>query len=362
MIDRSGAVIVGTTGAGTWNSCLAVVRLVNGVEQPVRAIHSARGAITLLAIDGAGRTALFLRYLPASDGRLGPRQLFTVQTDGDGLRQLTDEPAGVSAGTMSADGRVIWYVTGSARLLKLDVSSGEIKEVIARSPFLDGARLSTAGSATRFTGAGLAGSLEVRFDGEPIPTIWTADEELVLQLPWEATSGKLDLIWRPHSESPFEFVDAGQSAILLRDLPQTNPRFEILNGYALDTAYPHVLAVHDESGAWVTPDSPAKPGEIVHVYAVGLGPVSPAVRTGEPGPNSPLASLMSSVKCSALGSPLPVYFAGLAPQTVGFYQISLRLPESIVSDGLALTSTVDRFSDNYGYPLDGSIATAASSR
>ena len=48
-------------------------------------------------------------------------------------------------------------------------------------------------------------------------------------------------------------------------------------------------AIHHDWSSYVTSDSPALPGEVLHFYGTGFGPVQPAVATGTPAPASPLA-------------------------------------------------------------------------
>jgi hypothetical protein len=112
-------------------------------------------------------------------------------------------------------------------------------------------------------------------------------------------------------------------------------------------------------GTLVTANSPAKPGETVVIYAYGLGPTTPAVKSGEAtptpapvlGPASPAFVRTVSVQfdfrpnaspsdpyltIQGVISPTPITgpvapaptFVGLTPGQVGLYQINLPLPSS----------------------------------
>ena len=95
-------------------------------------------------------------------------------------------------------------------------------------------------------------------------------------------------------------------------------------------------------GSRVTPDSPANPGEVVVVYAWGLGSTTPAVQTGAPtpapapalGPPGPGSDVVVGFDFRSNAGPsnptsmtshVPVY---LTPGQVGLYQINVQLPDS----------------------------------
>ena len=95
-------------------------------------------------------------------------------------------------------------------------------------------------------------------------------------------------------------------------------------------------------GSRVTPDSPANPGEVVVVYAWGLGSTTPAAQTGAPapapapvlGPPGPGSDVVVGFDFRSNAGPsnptsmtshVPVY---LTPGQVGLYQINVQLPDS----------------------------------
>ncbi|MGH9667845.1 MAG: hypothetical protein ACRD9L_25785, partial [Bryobacteraceae bacterium] len=92
-----------------------------------------------------------------------------------------------------------------------------------------------------------------------------------------------------------------------------------------------VAAAHAD-GSPVTGDAPARPGEIVVLYATGLGQTAPPVVYGE------LATKATSIR-NQLGlqvliggvplEPNAISYAGLAPGFAGLYQINLQLPATV---------------------------------
>lgn len=97
------------------------------------------------------------------------------------------------------------------------------------------------------------------------------------------------------------------------------------------------LATHAD-GSMITTANPGKVGEVVVLYAVGLGPTTPVVPTGQAAPSpSPMATKEFFLRFSATNSPVGVddlpredwprpLFVGLVPGFVGLYQVNLQLP------------------------------------
>lgn len=69
----------------------------------------------------------------------------------------------------------------------------------------------------------------------------------------------------------------------------------------------------------VTPDTPAKSGDVLLAYCAGLGATSPAVADGIASPISPAATTQYPVTLKIGGKNAPVSFAGLVPGLVGLY-------------------------------------------
>jgi uncharacterized protein (TIGR03437 family) len=88
-------------------------------------------------------------------------------------------------------------------------------------------------------------------------------------------------------------------------------------------------------GSVFTPSSPARPGEIVSLWATGLGETTPAAD----GFQIPIAAapLIAGANLSILlggvaVDPGAVEYAGVAPGFAGLYQINLTLPASTGSN------------------------------
>ena len=87
----------------------------------------------------------------------------------------------------------------------------------------------------------------------------------------------------------------------------------------------------EPDGSVLTPASPARPGDIVILYATGLGGVTPPAVYGQL--PTAAAPLIAGANLSILldGTAVPpnaIDFAGVAPDFAGLYQINLTLPMS----------------------------------
>ncbi|MBI4874859.1 MAG: hypothetical protein HY822_09540 [Acidobacteria bacterium] len=83
-------------------------------------------------------------------------------------------------------------------------------------------------------------------------------------------------------------------------------------------------------GSVITEERPARPGEIVVLYATGLGRTVPNPAPGEVPAQAAVLEHWSQFEVLVNGEPLKqdrVLYAGLAPGFPGLYQINLRLPE-----------------------------------
>ncbi len=88
-------------------------------------------------------------------------------------------------------------------------------------------------------------------------------------------------------------------------------------------------------GSVVTPQSPAQPGDVVVLWATGLGATDPNPVYGQlPTAAAPLAA-GASLSVLLDGVPVPpgaIAYAGLAPDFAGLYQINVTLPASTASN------------------------------
>ncbi|HYM13587.1 MAG TPA: hypothetical protein VEU62_22795 [Bryobacterales bacterium] len=317
------------------------------VTSELRSVDLASGRDTLLATGSPDPYQPFLRndgrvvsYL-ASPDRVAPKQVFVINSDGTGRRQLTQLAEGASEAVLSGDGSVAYAVSGAGRLLRIDVAAGAAQEIIPRTPvihYVAGAPV--PGSLNWIYGTGLSeksalgqpplptslGDLQVTLGGAPLPLLLVSPGEIRYQIPFEAPLTDAVLAVSP-SASPFEQapMHLSLSAQMARTVQFGREVPLIPGATTLD------VVAHQNFDSLVDSSNEAQPGEIVHAYMTGLGAVNPPVATGQPSPANPPASVVGPFACGYLyeGASFParLWFAGLAAGMIGIYQVSVQVPD-----------------------------------
>ncbi len=365
VIDDDGTAIVYEAAAeGSAGRRLVLVDVATGAGRALAT--SAMPMQPCLSNDG--RVAVFLGSAEAA----GLAQMYVIHGDGTGLRKLTQDLSGISSMVLSGDGKVAYAVSGAGRLLRLEVESGAMEQIVGRSMEVTAPAGSTAraipGSAFTITGSGFADAvesaapplpralngLELLLDGRPLPLQTVAPTRVVFQIPWEVTAGKHRLEAVTEANAVFETEPVEM------EIPRDAfPQFELLGEAYRQSpvGLPNALAAHEDFSGLVTGDNRARPGELIHLYMTGLGPVEPAVETGAPAPSHPPARLRLPLSCffvprdsGALRHPAEVLFAGLAPGFAGYYQVTIRIPAegNLYGDSLM----------GCGLPNPGGVASA----
>ena len=99
--------------------------------------------------------------------------------------------------------------------------------------------------------------------------------------------------------------------------------------------------------------APAKPGDVLVIYSIGLGPTNPAVASGVASPSDPLATVQGNTVV-VFGTPGPFstlsatpFFAGLVPGFMGLYQVNVIVPRGApVGDSVPISLGIDSFTSN----------------
>jgi len=99
--------------------------------------------------------------------------------------------------------------------------------------------------------------------------------------------------------------------------------------------------VADGNGNLIGPMNPAHAGDVVMIYCVGLGAVSPPVQDGSVTPDMPQSTTQNPVTVMIEGQDAAVQGATLTPGYNGVYQVTVTVPQGVVpSDNVPVTITV----------------------
>src|SRR5215471_14255014 len=144
----------------------------------------------------------------------------------------------------------------------------------------------------------------VALNGIRVPILSMGSSEILVQVPWDIVFGDATLTVAPYGAF-------GNSATV-----------------SIVPAAPDILAVTHGDNSLVTPHNPASGGEVVSIYAAGLGAVDTPIAPGVAALYGPLVGMLQSPVVTAGEQPASVLCAGLTPGPVGLYQIQARLPEA----------------------------------
>ncbi len=240
-------------------------------------------------------------------------------------RVLLTSDEGFKEAVISDDGGIVWAVTATNRLLRFDVSTGESEEILSPIGSLTSGNNAGAvpGSALLIPGFGFTRSQKA-LDGDVQFPLSAVDEQgMWVQVPWEYASvpeGTRHLAIRSDN-SPFELV------VNIRLTHRVEPWMATWRDPA--TGIDYAKAAHADFSGLVTPSSPARPSETVHVYLTGLGPLDHPLATGAPGPSDPLVHPVTPLVCRLGESspPLEMPYLGYAVGMIGIYQADITIPD-----------------------------------
>jgi uncharacterized protein (TIGR03437 family) len=228
----------------------------------------------------------------------------------------------VSDGTLTGPGDMAFLVTTAGRIVKVTVATGEIASVFPAVPFCDwpsglaAGSLATLPCSVNETVADLQG--RVLIDGNVAPVLLAGPGWITIQVPWHVpTNPWSSLVLEIPSSSPFQAVSPVTIAPYFARFLAAYPSQSALLG--LD------IVKGDWSGLLTTQPGP---GDVVYLYMTGLGPVQYPVATGEAASLTVPDPITGTFTCQfrPQAEPSTTLFAGLAPGTIGLYQVALQLP------------------------------------
>jgi beta-glucosidase len=174
--------------------------------------------------------------------------------------------------------------------------------------------LSAASQATAVPLPTSLGGLSLTFGGTNAPLFYASGGQVNLQVPWELAG---------QSQASLTGTLAGQTgAAQTVTLAPFAPGIFTLNGQGTGPA-----AVLDDSYNLINTSNPAAAGiTTLLLYCTGLGAVSNPPPTGAAATGNPLSVTTTTPTVTIGGVSAPVAWSGLAPGTVGEYQVNVFVP------------------------------------
>jgi uncharacterized protein (TIGR03437 family) len=272
-------------------------------------------------------------------------QVFYSRLDGTNWKQLTARSDGIVEATLSGDGTTVFAITADGSMLQIDTTTGNTTILVGPTPAVNSVQFTTPttpGSLTSIQGSRLDNA-SIGIAGLAAPILSRSANEILFQVPWE-TPPSADAVTISGGGAPYFEI-----AIKL-SLQAFAPQLIYLPPDPTTGIQP--IAIHIDWESPVTSKNPAAPGEIVHLYLTGGGPVNPPVATGVPAPLQPLSPITTPFYVTTLENveqPLDVLYFGLAPGLVGVWQMDVMLPSPWTRPFLSIWIV---YGQSYGAILD----------
>jgi uncharacterized protein (TIGR03437 family) len=181
-----------------------------------------------------------------------------------------------------------------------------------------------------------AAGTAVLLNGAPVPVTETDGDKLQVQIPYDLNNATAASLWVKSENGtsvpvPLRFTSASPGIFAFG---ATDPRTG--------------MVLHAPAGIPLSPEDPAKPSELLSVWATGLGAVSPS-------PNSDGSfDVLTPVRATLNGNLVEVVSAVLPAAATGIYEVRLRLPSRLPGSASLVVSQNDVESNLVTFPLAAS--------
>ncbi len=257
--------------------------------------------------------------------------IWTPLTSGDVVLTFT------STGAANSDFRAGTIVAGSQTLPVL-FARGAVNAANFRSdePLVAGSLVSLFGSNLAASAANATtlpllvslANVSLKVNSTAVPLLYASSGQINFQVPWEVAGQTSALLQ----------ITAGGQVALLGGVPvgSVGPGIFVASGTQ--------GAVIHQNGSLTNASSPATVGEIISIYATGLGAVTNPPATGAAAGSSSTTSLQPVVTINGISA--TVNFSGLAPGFVGLYQVNVTVPAGSSGSGVPVTLSIGGVSSN----------------
>ncbi|HTW65419.1 MAG TPA: hypothetical protein VME17_12410 [Bryobacteraceae bacterium] len=281
-------------------------------------------------------------------------------SSGDPALSLTSIGNGSWTGT--------WNAANAATGVTITAQAQELKPALAGSASIGGTLASNAGVPSVSTGGIVSAANFVA--NQPLApgafgAIFGSNLAQSLagsnQFPLSTSLGGTSVVLNGE-QLPLLFASTGQiNAIIPYDVPVNSTQQLIVErGAAISIPQPVVIApavpavftqngagtgaalynVYQSNGTPLPNNSAVTAGDVIVLYASGLGAVNPPVAAGVQAPVATLSNTVNPVTAMIGGQSAKVEFAGLAPGFASLYQVNIVVPSGVASGTAAATLSV----------------------
>jgi uncharacterized protein (TIGR03437 family) len=170
------------------------------------------------------------------------------------------------------------------------------------------------------------GCVAVKIDGRRAPLLYVSSEQLNVQAPATTNLGDVAVRIIVNADRPNQLM----SDVVNVRMQSASPAFFTFNGRSVAARVAGSAQVIADP-AVVPGARPARPGELIELYATGLGPTQQSIA---PGAVTPAEAVSTSQKATVMFNNVrladaDVLYSGLAPGNIsGLYQVNIRIPAS----------------------------------
>lgn len=319
-------VAIDPAGSPYFTSGNSVVKLSNGVTVTLA------GGGTVRPGDGAPATSVQLGGLVGlavdSGGRIYLAESFSSFPGGPSYSQSIRLLTPSSSYILPAPSIFPGGVQNSAGFGLPPVAPGSIVNVFGNFSFGSGAQSSSTPLPTQLSGLSIQFQLGA---GVSAPLFYASAGQINIQVPWEL-AGQTSVPFR----AALNGVNGPSQTLKLAAFA---PGIFIMN-----TPYP-IAAITDSSYRLVE-ESPASAGDLIQIYCTGLGAVTNPPASGSPASSTTLSVTTTKPTVNIGGIPAQVIFSGLAPGTVGEYQVNVQIPAGLAPGPVPVVLSIGGASSN----------------
>ena len=154
-------------------------------------------------------------------------------------------------------------------------------------------------------------------NGVPTPLLFVSSSQINGQLPYNVDGNATLTLHTPGGVSDNYFVTILDTAPSIFRSGTAGPETDL------------ATIVRAANNQLVTPTNPINPGDVITIYATGMGATTPPVVAGMPAPSNPLPLITNTPSVTLGGVDLTLNYAGLAPGEAGVYQINAVVPHGV---------------------------------